>query len=99
MLGFFERLVDPYPDAEPPPPPKGVFPFIWACSAGVRRFVLAMTLATAVIGAFEALLFAALGHLVDWLGHVQPALFWTQERGTLLALAAVLALKVSTIAG
>ena len=91
MLGFFERLVDPYPDDEPPPPPKGVFPFIWACSAGVRRFVLGMTVATAIIGAFEALLFAALGHLVDWLSHVQPAQFWTQERGTLLALAAVLA--------
>ena len=93
MLGFFERLVDPYPDAEPPPPPKGVFPFIWACSSGVRRFVLGMTLATAIIGAFEALLFAMLGHVVDWLSHVQPAQFWARERGTLLALAAVLALS------
>src|SRR4051812_46795941 len=58
LLGYFERLVDPYPDSEPPPPPKGVLPFIWACTAGVRRFVLGMTVATAIIGAFEALLFA-----------------------------------------
>jgi ATP-binding cassette, subfamily B, multidrug efflux pump len=93
LLGFFERLVDPYPDAEPAPPPKGVFPFIWACSAGVRRFVLGMTVATAIIGAFEALLFAVLGHLVDWLGRVPPAQFWAQQRGTLLALAAVLVLS------
>ena len=67
MLGFFERLVDPYPDNEPPPPPKGVFPFVWACTVGVRRFVLVMTVATAIIGAFEALLFAVLGRVVDWL--------------------------------
>ena len=93
MLGYFERLVDPYPESEPLPPPKGVFPFIWACSAGVRRFVLGMTILTATIGAFEALLFAVMGHVVDWLSHVEPTQLWTQERGKLLLLAAVLALS------
>ena len=93
MFGYFERLVDPYPEGEPPPPPKGVFPFIWACSDGVRRFVLAMTLLTAAIGAFEALLFAVMGHMVDWLSHVQPAQLWAQEGGKLIALAAILALS------
>jgi len=72
LLGYFERLVDPYPEGEPLPPPKGVFPFIWACSTGVRRFVLGMTILTAIIGAFEALLFAVMGHVVDWLSHVEP---------------------------
>jgi ATP-binding cassette subfamily B multidrug efflux pump len=91
LLGYFERLVDPWPDVEPTPPPKGVFPFIWACSAGVRRFVLGMTLLTATIGAFEALLFAMLGHVVDWLAHVEPAKLWAQEGGTLVALAVILA--------
>ena len=90
MFGYFERLVDPYPDTEPLPPPKGVFPFIWACTAGVRRFVLGMTLLTAAIGAFEALLFAVLGHVVDWLSHVEPARLWELERGKLLLLAAIL---------
>ena len=84
LLGYFERLVDPYPDNEPPPPPKGVFPFIWACSAGVRRFVLGMTLLTAVIGAFEALLFAVMGRVVDWLSHVEPTQLWDKERDKLL---------------
>ena len=93
MLGYFERLVDPWPDVEPSPPPKGVFPFIWACSAGVRRFVLGMTLLTAAIGAFEALLFAMLGHVVDWLAHVEPAKLWAQEGGTLALLAVILALS------
>ena len=91
MLGFFERLIDPYPDGEPLPPPKGVLAFIWACSAGARRFVLGMTVLTAIIGAFEALLFAFMGHVVDWLSQVEPTQLWARERGTLLLLVAILA--------
>jgi len=93
LLGHFESLVDPYPDAEPPPPPKGVFPFIWAASAGVRRYVLGMTLLTAAIGAFEALLFAFMGHVVDWLSQVEPTQLWARERDKLLLLAGILALS------
>jgi len=91
VFAFFERLVDPYPEATPPTPPRGFFAFLWACSEGVRGFLLATTLLTAVIGAFEALLFSFLGSIVDWLSKVQPAQLWTQERGHLLLLGAVLA--------
>ena len=93
MLGYFERLIDPYPEREPPAPPKGVLRFIWACSDGVRRFVVGMTVLTAVIGAFEALLFAVMGQVVDWLSHVEPSQLWVQERGKLLLLAAILTLS------
>ena len=93
MLGYFERLVDPYPEGEPLPPPQGVFPFIWSASAGVRRFVLAMTLLTATIGAFEALLFAVMGHMVDWLSQVKPAQLWTQEHAKLILLGVILTLS------
>ena len=71
MFSFFERLVDPYPDSAPEPPPRGFFPFLWACTVGLRRYLLVMTLLTAVIGAFEALLFSMLGHVVDWLARVK----------------------------
>jgi ATP-binding cassette subfamily B multidrug efflux pump len=91
VFAFFERLVDPYPEATPPTPPRGFFAFLWACSEGVRGFLLATTLLTAVIGAFEALLFSFLGSIVDWLSKVQPAQLWTQERAHLLLLGAVLA--------
>jgi len=91
MFRFFEGLVDPYPEAPPAPPPRGFFAFLWACTRGLRRYLLAMTLLTAVIGAFEALLFSMLGHVVDWLAEVKPAELWTREKGTLLLLGAVLA--------
>jgi len=90
MFAAFEKLIDPYPEALPPPPPRGFLPFVWAGCFGVRRYVALMTLFTAAIGVFEALLFAMLGQIVDWLGPVQPARLWTEYRGTLLLLAAVL---------
>jgi ATP-binding cassette, subfamily B, multidrug efflux pump len=90
VFSAFEKLVHPYPDAPPAPPPRAFFPFLWACTEGLRGYLLAMTLCTALIGAFEALLFGMLGHIVDWLGRMQPSRLWSDERGTLLLLAAVL---------
>ncbi|MFC5474933.1 ABC transporter ATP-binding protein [Paraherbaspirillum soli] len=90
MFGWFEKLLHPYPDAVVTPPPRGFLPFIWACTKGLRRYIAAMTLLTAACGAFEALLFAMMGRIVDWLSHVQPAMLWSQERNHLLALAGVL---------
>ena len=93
LFSVFEKLLDPYPNERVTAPPQGFFPFVWACSAGVRRFVLGMTLLTAAIGAFEALLFAMLGHVVDWLARVPPAQLWAKEGGTLTLLAVILALS------
>ncbi|MFO1340184.1 MAG: ABC transporter ATP-binding protein [Burkholderiaceae bacterium] len=90
MFARFERLIDPYPDAVPPPAPAGLWPFLWANTRGVRRYVGAMTLLTAGIGAFEALLFAFLGQIVDGLGTTAPSRWWADERSRLFMLAAVL---------
>jgi ATP-binding cassette subfamily B multidrug efflux pump len=93
LFAFFERLVTPYPPEEPATPPRGLFAFTWACSEGMRGFLLGMTLLTAVIGVFEALLFAMLGHVVDWLSAIRPDQLWDRERGKLLLLAAILILS------
>lgn len=90
MFAVFERLIDPYPEAVPPPAPHSLWGFLWANTRGVRRYVAVMTALTAVIGAFEAVLFAFLGHVVDSLSDTAPALWWQQERTGLLTLAAVL---------
>ncbi len=98
MLTWFERLVDPYPDALPATPPRGFFAFVWSCSQGLRRYLLAMTLLTAAIGAFEALLFSMMGRIVDWLAAVEPARLWIEQRRTLLLLLAVLIISVAVVA-
>ncbi len=98
MLNLFESLLQPYPEGEPRTPPKGFFPFVWACTAGLRPYVLAMTLCTAVIGAFEALLFSMMGRVVDWLGQVDKAHLWSDHLGTLTLLAGVLVLSPLLVA-
>lgn len=91
MYGWFERRVDSYPESVPAALPEGFFAFLWTCSAGMRGYLLLMTLCTALIGVFEAGLFAVLGRIVDWMGQVPPAQLWATEGRRLLLLAAVLA--------
>ncbi|MFZ4551109.1 MAG: ABC transporter ATP-binding protein [Aquabacterium sp.] len=90
MLSWFENLVHPYPDTPPATPPKGFSAFIWAGTQGMRPFLLGMTLLTALIGAFEALLFNMLGSIVNWLSAVPPQQLWTQASDKLLMLAGIL---------
>ena len=90
MFALFEKLIHPYPDRLPPVPPRGFLSFVWACTRGLRRHVLAMALLTAVIGAFEALLFAFMGHIVDWLGAVRPERLWVEQGARLAWLGAIL---------
>jgi len=98
LFRFFERLLHPYPPAEPALPPRGFFAFLWACTDGLRGKLLAMALLTAAMSAFEALLFAILGRVVDWLADVQPAQLWA-VRGTALAwFGAALAASIAVVA-
>ncbi len=90
MLSRFENYIDPYPDATPATPPRGLWPFILAGTQGLRRYIAAMALLTALIGVFEALLFAMLGSVVDWLGAFKPETLWQEHGLSLLLLAAVL---------
>ena len=98
MFSLFERLVDPYPAQAPATPPAGFWPFMLACTIGLRRYIAAMVLFTAAIGVFEALLFAMLGNIVDWLGRVAPSRLWAQEKPRLLLLVAVLAASIALVA-
>ena len=90
LFSWFESRVDPYPDTPPPQPPAGFFNFVWAATKGLRPLIAGMTLLTAVIGAFEALLFSMLGSVVDWLSAVPTDQLWATQKGNLLLLAAIL---------
>src|SRR3569832_1018180 len=89
MFAIFERWVNPFP-ADVPVLPRKFLSFLWICSRGLRRYILAMTLLTAVFGAFEAWLFSALGQVVDWLSKTPPQELWARERGHLMLLAGIL---------
>ena len=98
MLSSFEKLVHPYPESVPAIPPKNFLAFLWACTLGLRRYILAMTVLTAAIGVFEALLFSMLGSVVDWLSQTPAAQLWQTQRDNLLLLGAILFLSPIVIA-
>ncbi len=94
----FEQRVDPYPSEAPRTPPRGFAAFLWEGTRGLRPYILGMTLLTATIGAFEALLFALLGRLVDWLGQVPPSQIWDRHGERLLWLGAIVLGSVGLVA-
>jgi len=98
MFGWFEKLLNPFPEAPIAVPRRRFWAFAWSCTDGLRGFMLGMTLLTAAIGAFEALLFGLLGKVVDWLAAVPPALLWQQEGGKLTLLAGILLGSIALVA-
>ncbi len=94
----FERLLHAFPEAEPTLPPARFMAFIWAASDGARGALLTMALLSAAIATFEALLFAALGQLVDWLGVTQPGRLWQDKGSTLTLMAMVLVASIAAVA-
>ena len=89
MFRFFETRIDPYPEHTPGEPPQGLMAFLWAGTEGLRPYLLAMTLLTAAVAVFEAVLFWMLGQVVDWLAAVEPGALWAEHGSTLLLLAAI----------
>ncbi|MEZ0309430.1 MAG: ABC transporter transmembrane domain-containing protein, partial [Ramlibacter sp.] len=98
MFPYFEKLLHPYPEAEPPLPPKGFFAFVWACTRGLRGYIALLALLSATIAAYEAWLFALLGHVVDWLGRIEPAHLWDEQGHMLVILASVLVASTLVVA-
>lgn len=94
MLRWFENLLNPFPINEIAAPPKSLWQFLWVSSQGMRRFLLGMTIFTGLIGAFEALLFAMMGKVVDWLALIPPSELWVREGTHLIALSIALVASV-----
>lgn len=67
MFSFFERLIDPYPPESPETPPAGLVAFCWHYTKGIWHLVALMAVLSAILGVSEAVLYAFLGNLVDWL--------------------------------
>ncbi len=98
MLGFFEKLLYPFPASEPSPPPRGFFAFLWACTQGVRGKIAAMAVLTMIMSALDVMLIAMLGHIVDWLSVQVPSRLWVERGETLLWLVAVMVASIAVVA-
>ena len=98
MLNLFESLIHPYPDETPDVPPRTLFAFLYAGTRGLRPLIAVMAVLTAVIGAFEALLFGFLGSLVDWLAKMRPETLWAEQGSKLMWIAIVLLVSPLVVA-
>ena len=98
LFKFFEKSVPCYPSNEPALPPRGFLAFVWACARGVRGYVVAMAGLSALIAVYEALLFAVLGRVVDWIAAATPSTLWAQRGNTLTWVAAVMVASIALVA-
>ena len=72
--------------------------FLWACTEGARLYILVLALLSALMSAFEALLFAMLGRIVDWLGSHRPGQLWVEQGPTLALLAGLVLASIVVVA-
>lgn len=93
LFSYFETRLTSFPDTPIPLPRDGLLAFLWACTAGLRGWLLLFMILTAGIGVYEAMLFAWIGNLVDWLGTYTPQSLWSNKGDLLLLMAAVLILS------
>ncbi|WP_340162141.1 ABC transporter ATP-binding protein [uncultured Hoeflea sp.] len=89
MFGWFERRLNPYPEATPTAPPEGLVAFCWHYSRDAAPWLIAMSLLTALISIGEVMLFGFLGSIVDWLATSDPQGFLEREWGRLVLMGAV----------
>ncbi|NBW61462.1 MAG: ABC transporter ATP-binding protein [Methylophilaceae bacterium] len=98
MFNRFEQLVNPFSEKGIATPNNNFWQFIWGCTKGFRLYLAGMTLFTALTAAFEAILFAMMGKVVDWLSHIPQAEIWSREGERLIWLSMALIASVVLIA-
>ena len=81
-----------------PSPRDGMLKFMWACTKGLRGWLLLFMILSAGIGIYEAMLFAWIGNIVDWLGVYTPQNLWAEKGDMLLLILAVMILSPLWIA-
>ena len=90
MLQWFENLISPFPKSLIQTPPKSLFKFAWLCIKDIKLYIVLMSLLTASIASFEAILYAVLGKLIDLMVKSEPSQFINNNLDFLFLIAAIL---------
>ncbi|WP_040624954.1 ABC transporter ATP-binding protein [Moraxella macacae] len=93
IFRFFETRLNPYPDDDYKLPTDNFLKFLWACTKGLRGWIFTLMLLTALIGMYEAMLFAWIGNIVDWLGSYTPEQLFAKKGDQLIMMISVIAIS------
>lgn len=91
IFSWFESRIDPYPEAAPKTPEKGLWRFIWSNIEGVRKWIAVLSVFTVGVGIMEALMFQFMGKVVDWLGAYTPQTLFVEKGQALIGMMAMVA--------
>jgi ATP-binding cassette subfamily B multidrug efflux pump len=89
MYSFFEKLVDPFPAADPGQPPTGFWAFIRFYSRPLLPWLAVLAVLTGLISVIEITFFAYIGDLVDWLSAANRETFLEDYGRTLFWIGAL----------
>lgn len=84
FLAWFERRIDPFPEAAPERPPQRLLPFLWHFSKPAGFWLLLMSSLTVAVALLEVMLFSFLGDVIDWLGDRDPAEVFSEDTSMLV---------------
>ncbi len=84
MFTFFEKLLNPFPKAEPDTPPNTLVQFCLHYTQGMWKPIIAVGVLTAIIAVAEVALFGFMGQLVDWLSTKEPSTILAEEKNTII---------------
>ena len=91
MFNFFESLIKPFPQTSISQPPNTLFAFFRHYNKGIEKYLIMMSLMTAILAMGEVYLFSFMGELVDWLsGKPDQALL--EEHGSYFLMMGLLVL-------
>ncbi len=93
IFRYFEHRLNPYPDEDICLSNQGLFRFLWACTKGLRLWLLLFSFLVAVMGSYEAILFAWIGDIVDWLGNYSPETLWSAKGDSIVFMLVVMLLS------
>ena len=91
IFSWFESRIDPYPEAAPKTPEKGLWRFIWSNIEGVRKWIAVLAVFTVGVGIMEALMFQFMGKVVDWLGTYTTQTLFAEKGHALIGMMAMVA--------
>lgn len=94
LFNWFESRVDPFPQDAPEQPPNRLLAFCVHYTQGAWRWLIIISILTAIIAVLQVIIFGFLGEVVDWLATADRETFFQDEFWSLVWMCAVVMLFI-----